>query len=548
MSEAVVVPLSQTDPLFERKRAVLQRTGISTALRAHAGEDATAALHRLIAAARVASLDADELYFLEDEQSLQEAVSPRNEAAALALLLDVLRNGAGASVTRTATRRLCADALHACAPTGSHSVATLAALRAHCDALPCSDAAVGADAAVAATAAAAWAAQRGVVSHVRAAVFEGGLRGAAAVDDIPAGEPVVAVPLDALITPRVAFAAPVLGDILRQIPGLNADRAVLLWTMRDRLDPSSQYAPLWASLPQQPLLTGLTFPAAALAALEGTTLHTEIEQMQAAAREEYDAMFPALSDALPELFSPASAYTFEAYCGAAELWQSYAVRVALPGEPEPCSALLPQALLLNHGLAPHVVRFSTPDDDGMLRMRALRKCHAGRQVFLSYGPLHNAHLLLFYGFALAGNPYDCVNLSFELPEAEDEESERALPLREQMLQRWHLSLDHAMRRGTRLPSRLLGALRVLTASLHELESCTHDPRLAPLSAENEETVLGTLAQTIEAVRDGIPPVPEQHAADPATAAALGYCATFLQSQLDILADASRHCDALLAAL
>ena len=545
MYEAVVVPLSQTDPLFERKRAVLQRTGISTALRAHAGEDAAAALHRLIAAARVASLDADELYFLEDDQSLQEAVSPRNEAAALALLLDVLRDAAGASAAPSAQAQPAPDALRVCSPAGAEGVATLAALSAHCDALPCSDAAVGVDAP---SAAAAWAAQRGVVSHVRAAVFEGGLRGAAAVDDIPAGEPVVAVPLDALITPHAAFAAPVLGDILRQIPGLNADRAVLLWTMRDRLDTGSQYAPLWASLPQQPLLTGLTFPAAALAALEGTMLHAEIEQMQAAAREEYDAMFPQLADALPELFSPASAYTFEAYCAAAELWQSYAVRVALPGEPEPVSALLPQALLLNHGLAPHVVRFSTPDADGVLRLRALRKCHAGRQVFLSYGPLPNAHLLLFYGFALAGNPYDAVNLSFELPEAEDEDNERALPLREQLLARWHLSLDNSMRRGTKLPSRLLGALRVLTASLQELEACAHDPRLAPLSAANEETVICTLAQTIEALRDGIPPVPKRHADDPATATALGHCATYLQSQLDILADASKQCDAMLAAL
>ena len=543
-----MVPLRETDPLYEQKRAVLRRTGISTALRANAGEGAATALHRLIASARVASLDADELYFLEDDQSLQEAVSPRNEAAALALLLEVLRDAAGASATPGATRRLCADALRVCSPADADSVSTLAALRAHCDALPCSDAAVGAAAPGAAPAAAAWAAQRGVLSHVRAAVFEGDLRGAAAVDDISAGEPVVAVPLDALVTQRAAFAAPVLGDILRKIPGLNADRAVLLWTMRDRLDPSSQYAALWASLPQQPLLTGLTFPVAALAALEGTTLHTEIEQMQAAAREEYDAMFPQLSDALPELFSPASAYTFEAYCAAAELWQSYAVRVSLPGESEPCSALLPQALLLNHGLAPHVVRFSTPDDDGVLRLRALRKCHAGRQVFLSYGPLHNAHLILFYGFALPGNPYDAVNLSFELPEAEDEESERALPLREQLLERWHLSLDNSLRRGARLPSRLLGALRVLTASLQELEACMHDPRLAPLSAENEETVICTLAQTIEALRDGIPPVPEQRADDSATATALGHCATFLRSQLDILADASKQCDVMLAAL
>ena len=120
MSEAVVVPLSETDPLYEQKRAVLRRTGISTALRAGAGEDDAAALHRLIAAARVASLDADELYFLDDDQSLQDVVSPRNEAAALALLLDVLRNAAGASVTPALQRTACALMRSARSPRQGH--------------------------------------------------------------------------------------------------------------------------------------------------------------------------------------------------------------------------------------------------------------------------------------------------------------------------------------------------------------------------------------------------------------------------------------------
>jgi hypothetical protein len=83
-----------------------------------------------------------------------------------------------------------------------------------------------------------------VSSRVRAAVFDG-LKGAAAEGDIPAGEAVVSLPLAALLTPRVAYAAPVLGDALRQIPGLDDDRAVLLWTMRERLnlDPQSPHAP-----------------------------------------------------------------------------------------------------------------------------------------------------------------------------------------------------------------------------------------------------------------------------------------------------------------
>lgn len=38
---------------------------------------------------------------------------------------------------------------------------------------------------------------------------------------------------------------------------------------------------------------------------------------------------------------------------------------------------------------------------------------AGEQVFISYGPLSNSKLLMFYGFTLPGNPYDTVRLKLE---------------------------------------------------------------------------------------------------------------------------------------
>jgi hypothetical protein len=91
-----VLPLSETDPSYEQKRAVLRRAGLSFELRAGDTEAGDAALHRWLAAARVCCLDAEELYFLEDDDSLQVQVSPRNEAAALALLLETLRTAGGA--------------------------------------------------------------------------------------------------------------------------------------------------------------------------------------------------------------------------------------------------------------------------------------------------------------------------------------------------------------------------------------------------------------------------------------------------------------------
>jgi histone-lysine N-methyltransferase SETD3 len=226
------------------------------------------------------------------------------------------------------------------------------------------------------------------------------------------------------------------------------------------------------------------------------------------------------------------------------------VRVLPPGGGAPCSALLPEALLLNHSVAPHVVRFSAPDADGVLRLRALRPCHAGAQLFLSYGPLPNAQLLQFYGFCLPDNPYDTFPMAFELPEEEEgeaQEGEETALLRACVLERWGLGLEHSLRRGHRLPSRLLGALRVLTASSAELAACSASPRTVPLSADNEQTVALTLADTVEALLASIPPVPQPGGGGGEDAAALAHCATYLQGQRDILCDAQRQCADMLAA-
>ena len=48
------------------------------------------------------------------------------------------------------------------------------------------------------------------------------------------------------------------------------------------------------------------------------------------------------------------------------------------------------------------------------RVRAFRPCAAGQQLFLSYGPYPNDKLLLFYGFALPGNPFDEAKVAFEV--------------------------------------------------------------------------------------------------------------------------------------
>jgi hypothetical protein len=89
--------LSEGDPLYCEKVALLVRAGLRTELRLDAGGAAAAALHRAwLPCARVLCLNEAEAYFLEPDEPLTAQISPRNEAAALSLLLDELRSADGA--------------------------------------------------------------------------------------------------------------------------------------------------------------------------------------------------------------------------------------------------------------------------------------------------------------------------------------------------------------------------------------------------------------------------------------------------------------------
>jgi len=88
------------------------------------------------------------------------------------------------------------------------------------------------------------------------------------------------------------------------------------------------------------------------------------------------------------------------------------VQVQLPGG-EVTPALVPVASLINHSPTPHVVHFSAVDAaTQQLQLRCFRPIEPGQQLLLSYGPLSNEHLLVFYGFAVAQNPFDTLELDW----------------------------------------------------------------------------------------------------------------------------------------
>lgn len=141
-------------------------------------------------------------------------------------------------------------------------------------------------------------------------------------------------------------------------------------------------------------------------------------------------------------------------------------------------ALAPFVSLLNHSPWPHIVRFSEVDAaTGCLRLQLLRAAAEGDQVFLSYGPLPNDELILFYGFAVEGNSAEAIAVDLEPPAEEGGGGgggARVRQLRAEALRRHGLTAEASLRPGwrDRQMERLLPAARVLAATEAELRAHT----------------------------------------------------------------------------
>ena len=353
-------------------------------------------------------------------------------------------------------------------------------------------------------------------------------RGAAAAADIPAGADCLRVPSSALWTVQVALDDPgPRGEAYRTFAALGEDALAALWLVFERaLGDRSPWAPLVRSLPPRrteaetdardgasfpgtpaPVSTPLSWsPAATRILLGGTPLLADAEAHRARFANQYDALFPALSDGIPDVF-PRELYTRENVAWATEVWNAYGMTVQLEdgegGEqapPRTRTCLPPAALLCNHALWPHCVRYSRLRR-GALHLPVARSVKRGEEVFVSYGAKSNAELLLFYGFALREpNPYDETPLALELPRGEPAEATAA---RAEALARCGLALaPHAVRAEGPPPRDLVAVLRVLTVDAAELGALgpggggaagagagagatRRDPRMGALRADGE---------------------------------------------------------------
>jgi histone-lysine N-methyltransferase SETD3 len=322
-SMGVPMPVDEHSGLRD---GILRECGLHPPLVALASPDAAM---RLLACARVASLDDREVYFGPAAAGWSSwamtppvfgerervAISPRNETAACALVLELLNEaGDAAAAVLQGARALCDTALAAPADENEGTI---------CGAPP-DDAGVG-DAMIAWTqrggAADASTPHGGISSNdgdggmsvsIVPARFPNTGRGAAAAAHLPAGHDVVRVPSGTLWTVQAALADPgQRGETYRTFAALGEDTIAALWLVFEKFGEgaTSKWAPLLNALPSVPGLTPASWPVAATAALLGGTpvcgdAHAAREKLA----RQYAALFPALSEHYPEVF-PANLYT-----------------------------------------------------------------------------------------------------------------------------------------------------------------------------------------------------------------------------------------------
>eukprot|EP00850_Spirogloea_muscicola_P018028 SM000161S02410 [mRNA] locus=s161:4656:8040:+ [translate_table: standard] len=225
-----------------------------------------------------------------------------------------------------------------------------------------------------------WVVEEGAIAQVEAANFDTTGRGLAASKDLEMGDLVLQIPVHLLLCEDTD--GPCLGD-------------------------------------------GLSFPPEVLVELDGTLLLDEMVLARQHLRQQYDALFPALSEAMPSYF-PFDLYSWPLFLYAAELWYSHAIQTRAPEYVDD----------------PFIWELDLPEDDLSSARRALL-----------------------------------------------EESE--IPLLH------HLPVQGSASEKFSLPSRLLGALRIINMGKDELCTFHANPCYGVVSQGSERAAVGALEEVLD---------------------------------------------------
>ncbi|KAF5956600.1 hypothetical protein HYC85_003825 [Camellia sinensis] len=246
-----------------------------------------------------------------------------------------------------------------------------------------------------------WGESSGVQTKLEVAYVEGAGRGVVAKEDLKVGDIALEIPVSIIISEELVHESDMF-PILEKIDGISSETMLLLWSMKEKHNHHSKFKFYFDALPEV-FNTGLSFGVNAIMALDGTLLLEEIVQAKEHLRTQYDELFPALCNDHPDIF-PVELYTWEQFLWACELWYSNGMKVMFTG-----------GKLQTCLVCPHVLHFGKVDSaTNSLKFPLSRPCNAGEQCYLSYGKFSSSHLVTFYGFLPQGdNPYDVIPLELD---------------------------------------------------------------------------------------------------------------------------------------
>ncbi|KAG8046840.1 hypothetical protein GUJ93_ZPchr0008g13648 [Zizania palustris] len=485
--EMVVVrlpPLSEEDPLFQDKKRILDSQNLSCLFQVPiscVAADTLKLLDKMIQAARVAHMDELELYFYGDDDF--GPLSARNELESLNLLLKILNtlllttNDDAKEVLQI----LCDEILCRLRTLGfkdNGQMIVQTQNQAMEDSLL------------------EWGEQHGVKTKLQVAFFQGAGRGMVASENIGVGDIALEIPESVIISEELLCQSDMF-LALRYLDSITTETILLLWSIREWCNPSSNFKTYFEALPAN-FNTGLSFGIDALAALEGTLLFDEIMQARQHLHQQYDELFPMLCTNFPDIFKQ-DIYTWDNFLWACELWYSNSMMVVLSsGKLTTC--LIPIAGLLNHSVSPHILNYGRVDKaTKSLKFPLSRPCEVGEQCFLSYGKHPGSHLVTFYGFVPKGdNPYDVIPLDLDTSVDEEDSSSLSVILS----QTTHMVRGTWLSRSEGPPT--YGLPQRLVSHLHAVLNCGQNESTPEADIkENDRMVLETILSIFNPMLEGL---------------------------------------------
>lgn len=333
------------------------------------------------------------------------------------------------------------------------------------------------------------------------------LRELRAAQSFTPSQPLLRIPPSHLICCAAAALAFPIPDIMRavrrdnlhqRLPDATGDNAVLLlFVLLQLADQQRSFFRPWIQTLPSRLDTPLTLPLERVTdLLYDTPIYPLILKLRAELTEMYHSWFiPYAVRAYPRLFPP-HICTFHLFQYAHSVIESRSFRI------QHLTMLAPFADMANHAPAhtqlcnAKVRGYAFQHDPTIgLELYASRPIAPGEQICISYGALKNWQLLLHYGFALADNPDDGIDVSLQAPEQTMVATTLVLHLA-----LGYTDLDFTLTLGDPLPQEMLIALRIIVLNDEERSQAATTDFTKLVSDRNERGVLQYLRSLLDALR------------------------------------------------